>query len=43
MESVNRRLMWHGTFLFLLGLGTGLFEQRFANDSHGGSPRTWRV
>jgi hydroxylaminobenzene mutase len=23
--------MWHGMFLFLLGLGTGLFEQSFTN------------
>jgi hydroxylaminobenzene mutase len=23
--------MWHGMFLFLLGLGTGLVEQRFTN------------
>jgi (hydroxyamino)benzene mutase len=25
----NRRLMWYGMFLFLLGLLTGLVEQRF--------------
>jgi (hydroxyamino)benzene mutase len=31
MESANRRLMWHGMFLFLLGLVTGFVEQRFAN------------
>jgi hypothetical protein len=31
MEIVHRRLMWHGMFLFLLGLVTGLVEQRFAN------------
>jgi hydroxylaminobenzene mutase len=31
MEGVNRRLMWYGTFLFLLGLVTGLLEQRFTN------------
>jgi hydroxylaminobenzene mutase len=30
MES-NRRLMWHGMFLFLLGLLTGFMEHRFAN------------
>ena len=30
MET-NRRLMWHGMFSFLLGLVTGLLEQRFAN------------
>ena len=27
----NRRLMWHGMFLFLLGLFTGFAEQHFAN------------
>jgi (hydroxyamino)benzene mutase len=31
METVNRRLMWHGMFLFLLGLITGFLEQRFTN------------
>jgi hydroxylaminobenzene mutase len=31
MENANRRLMWHGMFLFLLGLLTGFAEQRFAN------------
>ena len=31
MEKSNRRLMWHGMLLFLLGLGTGFVEQRFAN------------
>ena len=31
MESSNRRLMWHGMFLFLLGLLTGFVEHRFAN------------
>jgi hydroxylaminobenzene mutase len=31
MENTNRRLMWHGMFLFLLGLLTGFVEQRFAN------------
>jgi (hydroxyamino)benzene mutase len=31
MESGNRRLMWHGMFLFLLGLVTGFVEQRFTN------------
>jgi (hydroxyamino)benzene mutase len=30
MES-NRRLMWFGMFLFLLGLVTGLVEHSFAN------------
>jgi len=31
MENANRRVMWHGMFLFLLGLITGLLEQRFTN------------
>ena len=31
MEISNRRLMWHGMFLFLLGLLTGFVEQRFTN------------
>lgn len=31
MKSNDRRLMWHGMFLFLLGLVTGLLEQRFTN------------
>jgi len=31
MESSNRRLMWHGMFLFLIGLLTGFAEQHFAN------------
>jgi (hydroxyamino)benzene mutase len=31
MKSVNRRLMWHGMFLFLFGLLTGFAETHFAN------------
>jgi (hydroxyamino)benzene mutase len=31
MESMGRRLMFHGMVLFLLGLGTGFAEQHFAN------------
>src|SRR5215469_954171 len=31
MNGADRRLMWHGIFLFLLGLLTGFAEQRFAN------------
>jgi len=31
MKIANRRLMWHGVLLFLLGLLTGLVEQRFTN------------
>jgi hydroxylaminobenzene mutase len=35
MECANRRLMWHGMFLFFLGLVTGFAEQRFANTRMG--------
>ncbi|HUH63824.1 MAG TPA: hypothetical protein VLZ50_12525 [Terracidiphilus sp.] len=31
MENAARRLMWHGMFLFLLGLFTGFAEPHFAN------------
>ena len=31
MLGADRRLMWHGILLFLLGLMTGLLEQRFTN------------
>jgi len=31
MQTANRHLMWYGMFLFLLGLVTGLVEQRFTN------------
>jgi hydroxylaminobenzene mutase len=31
METANRRLMWHGMLLFLLGLFTGFAEPHFAN------------
>ena len=31
MDNANRRLMWHGMFLFLLGLLTGFIEPHFAN------------
>ena len=31
MEEANRRLMFHGMCLFLLGLLTGFAEQHFAN------------
>ena len=31
MENAQRRLMWHGMFLFLLGLFTGFAESSFAN------------
>jgi (hydroxyamino)benzene mutase len=35
MKTTNRHLMWHGMLLFLLGLLTGLAEQRFTNVSMG--------
>src|SRR5580698_1805105 len=35
MEGSNRRLMFHGMFLFLLGLLTGFAEQQFANPRMG--------
>ena len=31
----KRRLIWHGTFLFLLGLLTGFVEQQFNNPRMG--------
>ena len=31
IEDCRRRLIWHGMFLFLLGLLTGLVEQQFSN------------
>ena len=31
MEDSKRRLLWHGMFLFLIGLFTGLVEDRFSN------------
>jgi hydroxylaminobenzene mutase len=31
MKSSGRRLMWHGMFLFLLGLLTGFVETKFSN------------
>jgi len=31
MDDSRRRLIWHGAFLFLLGLLTGLLETKFAN------------
>ncbi len=31
MRDARRRLLWHGMFLFLLGLLTGLVEQKFKN------------
>ncbi|HKB14952.1 MAG TPA: hydrogenase [Planctomycetota bacterium] len=31
MRDARRRLLWHGMFLFLLGLLTGLVEAKFEN------------
>lgn len=31
MDDSRRRLIWHGMFLFLLGLLTGFVETKFAN------------
>jgi (hydroxyamino)benzene mutase len=31
MQRTNRQLMWHGMFLFLIGLLTGFAEQHFTN------------
>jgi hydroxylaminobenzene mutase len=35
MDDSNRQLMWHGMFLFLLGLVTGFVETQFANTRMG--------
>src|SRR6266487_1873120 len=35
MKGTRRRLIWHGMFLFLLGLLTGFVEQKFANSRMG--------
>jgi hydroxylaminobenzene mutase len=35
MVDHKRRLMWHGMFVFLLGLLTGLAEQKFNNPRMG--------
>lgn len=35
MEDNGRRLVWHGMFLFLLGLITGFAETKFANPRMG--------
>jgi hydroxylaminobenzene mutase len=35
MDDAKRRLLWHGMFLFLLGLFTGLAEPQFANPRMG--------
>src|SRR5689334_3094236 len=35
MHGIKRRLLWHGMFLFLLGLLTGMVEQSFANPRMG--------
>jgi hydroxylaminobenzene mutase len=35
VEDSKRRLLWHGMFLFLLGLLTGFVEQKFNNPRMG--------
>src|SRR5437870_8019060 len=35
MEDTKHRLLWHGMFLFLLGLLTGFVEQEFNNPRMG--------
>jgi (hydroxyamino)benzene mutase len=35
VDDSNRGLMWHGMFLFLLGLITGLLETQFTNTRMG--------
>jgi hydroxylaminobenzene mutase len=35
MEDSKRRMLWHGMFLFLLGLFTGVLEQKFSNTRMG--------
>jgi (hydroxyamino)benzene mutase len=35
VEDSKRRLIWHGMFLFLLGLLTGFAEQQFSNTRMG--------
>jgi (hydroxyamino)benzene mutase len=35
MEGKNRSLMWHGMFLFFLGLISGFVEQKFINPRMG--------
>src|SRR3989454_10075536 len=35
VEDSKRRLIWHGMFLFLLGLLTGFVEQKFNNPRMG--------
>jgi len=43
MGGADRRLMWFGMLLFLLGLVTGLVEQRFTNMRMGVAARTLRA
>jgi hydroxylaminobenzene mutase len=35
MEDTRRRMLWHGMFLFLLGLLTGFVQQKFSNPRMG--------
>jgi hypothetical protein len=42
MEYTNRRLIWHGMFLFLIGLLTA--SRSSISQTHGWDlPRTWKV
>ena len=40
MAASNRHVMWHGMFLFLLGMLTAFVEPRVTNVRMG-LPRTW--
>ena len=42
IEGTNRRLMFHGMCLFVLGLLTGFAEQHFANVCAWGLRRIWK-
>ena len=42
MRRADRGLMWHGMFLFLIGLVTGLNERRFTICAWR-FPRIWRA
>jgi hydroxylaminobenzene mutase len=42
VEESKRLLIWHGMFLFLLGLLTGFVEQQYNNPRMGLAPHTWK-
>ena len=42
MDDNKRRLIWHGMFLFLLGLLIGFLEQKFVNPRMSW-PRIWKA